>query len=131
MRIAHRLLPVLAVLALAGCDADDDPGGPAAEELVGTWVGPITRTDPGFEAEDTITMILGADGQFSATTASEFAFGPIGNGLWGVTGEIFTGTGLDTSGKRVNFSAPRTTTDMEGAWSAGNTENGRFHVIKQ
>ena len=59
MRVARSFLPVIVVAALVACDPGDDPGGPAAEELVGTWVGPIDRTDVGMEASDTITMILG------------------------------------------------------------------------
>ncbi len=130
MRVARSFLPVIVVAALVGCTPEDDPGGPGAEELVGTWVGPVDRTDVGMELSDTITMILGADGQFSTTTASDFTFGSINEGLWGVTGDVFVAAGRDTEGTTVEFSAPFSKTRLTGAWAADDAA-GNFEVTKQ
>jgi hypothetical protein len=130
MRVARSFLPVIVVAALVACDPGDDPGGPGADELVGTWVGPIDRTDVGMEASDTITMILGADGQFSTRTGSDFTFGTIDEGLWGVTGDVFVAAGNDAEGTTVEFSAPRSTTRLTGAWGAGEAA-GNFEITKQ
>jgi hypothetical protein len=129
MRVARSFLPVIVVAALVACNSDADPGGPDAEALVGTWIGPIDRTDVGLEASDTITMILGADGSFTASV-TDFTFQPINDGVWGVTGGIMSAVGRDTEGTLVNLSAPRHETRLEGAWTAG-LAAGVFDVRKQ
>jgi hypothetical protein len=130
MRTARRLLP-LVVLALVACGSNDDPAGPGERPvlevdaaLVGTWVGPVEG--PG--AAGTMTMNLNADGSMSASI-TEPTFLPIESGTWGVSGNVFNAEGLNTEGTLVSFTAPRSTTVLDGTWIAGGT--GTFRITKQ
>jgi len=131
MRLARIFVPALAVLSLGACDLDKDPGGPDAEELAGQWVGPITRTDPGSEAESVVMFDLKSDGTFVVSVEDTVDFRDFADGLWGTTGMIVTGAGQSTDGRPVQFSAPRSETRLEGAWSAGQDYNGLFDVTRQ
>jgi len=131
MRLARIFVPALTVLSLGACDLDKDPGGPAADELVGEWVGPITRTDVGNEAESVAMFDLKSDGTFIVSIEDTVDFRDFADGIWGTTGMVVSGAGQSTDGRPVQFTAPKSETRLEGAWSAGEDYNGQFDVTRQ
>lgn len=128
----------LVMVALAACGNDDNrvgpsPVGPSSavdSALVGTWVGPIEGSGGGMQASGTITLSLNGDGSMSAVSDTDPPFHPINSGTWSVSQNEFTARGPDVAGTLVQFVAPRSTTQLEGTWTAG-SGSGTFAVTKQ
>ena len=134
-RTVHRWLP-LVVVALVACGGDGgptEPPGPSVvdDALVGTWVGPIEEIEKSFGGvlqSGTMTMNLNADGSMSVSVSNPF-IGPIDGGTWGVAdGNEFGAIG--SFGTFVSFDAPRSTTRLDGTWSAL-FSSGTFSVTNQ
>lgn len=132
MRSARRWLPLVVVVVLVSCsDAGPPPEPPLAvdDALVGTWVGPIELTNPPGLQPGTMTMELNGDGSMSVSVDNPF-YKPINSGTWGVSGNEFSAVGPDTQGTEVLFTAPRSTTQLDGTWRTSGGQ-GNFGATKQ
>jgi hypothetical protein len=80
-------------------------------------------------ASSTMTMILNDDGSMSATNSNP-QFHPINDGTWSVEQDQFSARGEDILDTLVQFSAPYSTTVLDGTWTTPGAR-GTFVVTKQ
>lgn len=141
-KASHSSLP-LVVVVLAACGGDTNPVAPTPTpaaptapttgavdaELTGTWEGQIEGSNNNSTASGGFTMNLGGDGTMSVSSTNP-TFRPV-SGTWGVEGDTFRASGPDSNGTVVTFTAPRSTSQLDGTFSTGSGGTGTFQVTKQ
>ena len=120
-------VPVIA-LAACGDDKDPTPVQPTVNaSLIGTWRGTSKAETDGVLS--ILTMPLNADSTMSAAVENL----PLCHitGVWTVSDDQFTATGLDCVGVTVTFVAPVHGSRLDGTWSTNTGIRGDFNVAKQ